>query len=148
MPRLRMAAMADMRQRARDQRRVLRDRVGAFGLRVTRERADLDRPPFAAMSSSPLMPLMSISRVGRGQPHVERGDQALPAGEQTGVLVLAEQRDRFVERPRAFVGEWRRLHVVVLPEVFFLIVTGNAGSMWPSQAATAYKAPHKIRGNQ
>ena len=66
----------------------------------------------------------------RRQPHVERGDQALPTGEQAGVAMLAQQRNRFVERLRLFVCKRRWLHATLLPALFyrdvFLIVTANS----------------------
>src|SRR5262249_9345828 len=42
-------------------------------------------------------------------PHVERGDQALPAGENPRIGMLAEQRDRVLDRFRLGKSEWRRL---------------------------------------
>ena len=113
--------VADMRQRAREQRRVLGDDVGSFGGGVAGQRTDLDRAVLARDAVEPA-DAVDIDQQGRlRQPHIERGDQALPAGEQAGVLMLAEQRDGFLERARLFVGEWRRLHVSSLEAAFFLL---------------------------
>ena len=89
--------MGDVRHGARDQRRMPGDHVGALGLRVARERADLD---LAVLQRDLIQPTDAIDvdqHGGRRQAHVERGDQALAAGEQAGVLVGGEHRHRVVE---------------------------------------------------
>ena len=102
--------VADMRHGARDQRRVFGDQLGAFGLGMAHQRADLDLAVFVrdAVESADAVDVDQQAR--GGQPHIERGDQALPTRQQARVLMLAEQRNRFLERARFFVGEWRRLH--------------------------------------
>src|SRR6516225_5785143 len=114
-----------MRHSARDQRRVLRDSLGAFGRGVAGEGADLDLAAFVRDAIEPTYAVDVDQQRRSRQPHVERGDKALASREQASVLVLAEQCDRFLDRPRLFIGERRRLHLS-LPE-FFLIVTGITG---------------------
>jgi len=47
----------------------------------------------------------------RGQPHVERGDETLPAGENPGVGSVAfEQMESLAERGGTVIGEGRGLH--------------------------------------
>src|SRR3974390_3825167 len=136
--------MADMRYSTRDQRRVLRDRLGAFGRGWASEGADLDRADFARDAIEPTYAGDVDQQRGRRQPHVERGDKALAAREQASVLVLAEQCDRFLDRPRLSIGERRRLHAR-LPE-FFLIVPGITGrSMYkaPTKRATSTTPPSR-----
>ena len=74
------------------------------------------------------MPLMSISNARRRQPHVERGDQALPTGEQAGVACSPNSATASSSRARFLVGEWRRLHVSS-PTFSSGIVTGNAAQV-------------------
>ena len=102
--------VADMRHGARDQRRVLGDDVGALGGGVARQCADLDHAVFER-DAVEAVDAVDVDQQGRRrQPHVEGGDQALPAGEQARVR-LAEQRNGLLGRARLFVGEWRRFHV-------------------------------------
>ena len=111
--------MADVRHGARDQRRMLGDHVGALGLSMARQRADLD--VLLLLGNAARGPSMTVDvdqQLGCGQPHIERGDQALPARQQPRIL-LAEQCHRLVERSHLFVGKWRRLHVS-FPLLFLL----------------------------
>ncbi len=101
--------MTDMRYGARDQRRVFGDQLGTFGLRMAHQRAEFDFAVFMRNAAEPADAVDVDQQSGRRQPHVERGDQALPAGQQTRIL-LAEERNRFLDRARLFVGKWRRLH--------------------------------------
>src|SRR4249919_2335328 len=100
---------------------------------MARQRANLD---ILALSGDAVEVLDAVDvdqQLGCRQAHVERGDQALPTGEQPRfVLVPGEEHHRFLERFRLCVCEWRRLHV---SSPFFLILTGNAGrSMRPDTA--------------
>ena len=104
--------MADMRHGERDQRRVLGDHLGTLDLGMTRQGADLDEFALFGDAVESLDGVDVDQQVRRRQPHVERGDQALPAGQEPRiVLMLGQQRNRFLERARLGVGEWRRLHV-------------------------------------
>ena len=94
--------MADMRHCARDQRCVLGDYLRTLGAGVTRERADFDHAVFFGDAVEPADAIDVDQQARRRQPHVERGDKALPAGEQSRVWMLAEQRNRLVES-RAFL---------------------------------------------
>jgi hypothetical protein len=103
--------MRDVRQGARDQRRVLRDDVGTFGLRMPHQRADADASVRALDAIESFNAVDVDQQRRRGQPHVQRGDQALPAGEQFRLRLARDEAQRLVERTRLLVGERRRLHV-------------------------------------
>ena len=75
-----------MRQGARDQRRVPAMIVGALGGGMARQRADLHHAVLERDAVEPADAVDVDQQGRRRQPHVERGDQALPAGEQAGVL--------------------------------------------------------------
>ena len=103
--------MADMRHGERDQRRMPGDLGGAFGLGVAGQRADLDLAGFHRDAGKPADAIQVDQQLRRRQPHVERGDQALAAGEQPRLAVGARQQlDRMIERFRLGIGKWRRLH--------------------------------------
>ncbi len=111
-----------MRHSERDQRRVLGDQLRAFYLGMARQRADLDEFALLGDAVQALDAVDVDQQARRRQPHVERGDQALPAGKQARVVfVLGQQRHRFLERARLGVGEWRRLHLIVLPNSFLAL---------------------------
>ena len=104
--------MPDMRHGERDQRRVPGDQLGTLDLGMARQGADLDEFALFGDAVEALDAVDVDQQVRRRQPHVERGNQALPAGQQPRiVLMLGQQRNRFLERARLGVGEWRRLHV-------------------------------------
>jgi hypothetical protein len=99
----------------------------AFDLRVPRQRADLDELALLGDAVETFDAVDVDQQRRLRQPHIERGDQTLPAGEQPRVvLVLGKQRDRFLERARLLIGKRRRLQRSVLPGRLFLIVTENA----------------------
>ena len=104
-------------------------RVGKQGLSVRPARgapARRSRPrPFERDVVEPLMPLMSISSVGADSRMFERGDQALPTGEQAGVACPPRSATASFSERTLLIGEWRRLHFRRLPLVF-LIVTGHS----------------------
>ena len=102
--------MRDVRERERDQRRMFGDLARAFGLGVAHQRADFELAVLAinAVEAGDAVDVDQQAR--RGQPHVERGEQALAAGEQAGFAARAEQVDGLVERARSCIGEWRRFH--------------------------------------
>src|SRR4029078_9900916 len=135
--------MTDMRHRKRDQGCMLCDHIRMLNLSVTRQRADLDVLALLGDAVEVLDAVDVDQQIRCRQPHIERGDQALSAGEQPRiVLVLGEERHRLLDRFRLGVCEWRRLHV---SSPFFLIVTGNAGrSMRPD---TARKWPSRYRSH-
>ena len=62
---------------------------------MTRHRADLDAPVFQRDTIQPHN-IVDVDQQRRArQPHVERGNQALPAGQETRfAVVLAEQLNR------------------------------------------------------
>ena len=81
--------MADMRHGERNQRRVARDQVRAFGLGVAGERADLDVAVLQRDAVEPV-DVIDVDQQRRvRQPHVQRGDQALAAGEDARVAAAA-----------------------------------------------------------
>ena len=83
--------MADMRHGERDQRRMLGDQRGMLDLRMTRQRADFDRLALLGDAAETLDAIDIYQQRGRRQPHVEGGDQALPAGQQPGVVLMLGQ---------------------------------------------------------
>ena len=92
--------------------------VRGAALRTTRfQGADLDLAVFMDRAAEPADAVDVDQQRRRRQAHVEGRNQALAAGEQAGVF-LAEQRDGLFGRVRAPIGEWRRLQVVVLPNIF------------------------------
>ena len=56
------------------------------------------------------MPLMSISRSGADSRMLSVAIRLCPPASRRASLCSPKQRDRFLERARLFVGEWRRLH--------------------------------------
>src|SRR5215470_8724661 len=102
--------VADMRQRQRDERRRLRDLGGAFRLRVPHQRADLDVGVFQRDPVEPADAVDVDQQRGLAQPHIERGDQALPAGEQPRIVV-GEQLDRVGDRASLGIGKRCRLQI-------------------------------------
>ena len=92
--------MADVRHRPCNQRRVPCDDVGALGLRMARERADLDGAVLDRDAVEAVDAVDIDQQSGCRQPHIERGDQALPAGQQPRVLCLPSSVTRLVERAR------------------------------------------------
>ncbi len=111
--------MGDMGQGARDERRVAGDLRRAFGLRVAHQRADLDGAVLHRNALERIEAVDVDQERRTGQPHVERGDQALAAGEQTRVGMLREEREGVVERPGFGVCERRRLHRATSPRLYF-----------------------------
>src|SRR5579864_1094874 len=103
--------MGDVRQSARQKRRVLGDVALALGLGVAHQRADLDRAVVPLDTIEAREAVDVDQRVRCGESRIERGDEALTAGEQTRAFAVpSEQVDRVVERARLVIGEWRRLH--------------------------------------
>ena len=102
--------MPDMRQRLRDQRRMPRHDRRGERRRVPHQRADLDLPVFDRDAVEPADAVDVDQQARRIEPHVERGDQALAAGQHARAVMRAERFDRMLERARFRIGEWRRLH--------------------------------------
>src|SRR5262249_39230010 len=82
----------------------------ALGGDMPHQRADLD---LAACDSDPVEAADAVDvdeQRRAGEPHVEGGNQALAAGEQLGVAVVAlEQLDRMRDRAGPGISEWCRL---------------------------------------
>src|SRR5262249_49189502 len=102
--------MSDMRHRLGDERRVRGDVWRAFGLRVAHERAELEEAVAPRDAVEPGHAIDVDQEPRLAQPHIERRDQALPAGEDTRVGLAADERERVIERFRSRIGERRRLH--------------------------------------
>ncbi len=107
--------MRDQRHRLGEQRDVLADQRVAAEFRVRGESADADRVA-GLRDAAQLSDARDVDqRAGIGQAEGERGEQALPAGEQLGVGAgVAPEMEGVGERRRPDISKWRRLHDVVL----------------------------------
>jgi hypothetical protein len=101
----------DVRHRLGDERRVLGDERRARHRVLARERAD-DEPLGRDADRVEAAQAVDVDHRGRrGQPHVERGDQALTAREEPALGSIAiEEIEGLVERGRPVVRERRGLH--------------------------------------
>ena len=133
---------------------------------MARERTNFDRVAFLGYAGETVDPVDIDEEGWRGEPHIQRGDQALPTRQKPRIL-FAEQRNCLVERARLFVSKWRRFHMsspwdwrVILPEdrVPLFGITRwlfsycdrerhqvNACWALAMRLHAAYKGPHKIR---
>jgi hypothetical protein len=99
-----------VRHRARHQRQVPRDLRRVLDLAMPRERADTHRPAFDTDARQLGDPVDVDEHRRRGQPHPERGEQALAAGKDARVVaVMLEELEDLVERVRPCVGKCRGL---------------------------------------
>ena len=116
--------VADMRQGQSDERRRSCDLGGAFGLRVAHQGADFDMRVCQGDAVEPGDAVDVDQQRGLAQPHVERGDQALSAGEQP-CIIACQQFDRGGDRAGLGIGKRCRLQPV-LPAALIvaLIVAG------------------------
>ena len=109
-PRLLIAAWPICGMRQCDQRRVPGNVGGALGLDVAGEGTDLN---LAILDGNPGQTADAVEvdqQLRRGQPHVERGHQALAAGEQPRLAIGAtEQLNGMLHRFRLGIGKRRRL---------------------------------------
>jgi hypothetical protein len=80
--------------------------------RVTHQRADLDVGVFQGDAVEAADAVDVDQQRGLAQPHVERGDQALSAGEQPRVVVR-QQLDRVRDRAGLGIGKRCRLQPVL-----------------------------------
>src|SRR5262249_17653831 len=77
---------------------------------VPHQRADLDVGVFQHDPVEPADAVDIDQQRGLAQPHIERGDQALPAGEQPRIVV-GEQLDRVGDRTSLGIGKRCRLQI-------------------------------------
>src|SRR5207237_10596363 len=121
--------------RAGDERRGVHDLGRTLRLRVAYQRADLD-VAVAARDAVEARHGVDVDQQARArQPHVERGDQALPARQGPRALA-AEKFDRVLDRARPGVIERRRLHP--LPPLTFFT---TRSSMMKAGTASATAPP-------
>jgi len=96
--------MRDMHDRLREERHLLGDLARALEHRVRDERADA-QAAIAAFDRRELTQAGDIDQqLGRGEPHVERRDEALAAGEDLRARPL-DELERLGQRSRLGVGE-------------------------------------------
>ena len=121
--------MADMRHRARDQRRVLRDVLRAFGRGVAHQGADLDRAIPTRNRVEAGNPVDVHEQARRIEPHVERGDQALASRQHPRPVTAREQLDSMAECAGLRIGERRRFHRILPSQAAFavLVAPSSAG---------------------
>ena len=106
-----------MRQRQRDQRREPGDVGRLLGLGLAHHRADAQMA-VVAHDALELVETVDVDQQRRrAQAHGEGGDEALAAGEQARIGVLAHQRDGVLHRASLRIGERRGLQGS--PPVFF-----------------------------
>ena len=125
-PRLRIAAMADVRHGERDQRRVPGDLGASARLAAWRVSAPISTMPFFdAMPVKPAHAVEVDQQLRRRQPHVERRDQALSAGQQPRLVGSRQQLDGV----RRAISPWHRQMAPAsrasLPLLFFLLCPGT-----------------------
>ena len=115
--------MGDMRHGAGDERRPGGDEVRGLHLRMAGHGAD-PKPIVGFLDARKARHAADIDQhLGRGEPHVEGGHQALAAGEDSRVLpVLVQHGDGVFEACRPDVGEWGRFHERVPPLLRRLMV--------------------------
>ena len=95
-----------------DQRRMRRDLGRALRLRVAHERTDLDLTVTERDTIEARHAIDVNDELRPAQPHVQRGDQALSAGQEARIL-RAHQLDGVIERAGSLIGERRRLHAIL-----------------------------------
>ena len=126
-PRLRIAAwpMCGMASAISGACRAMSAERSASAWRVS---APISTVPFlTAMPAEPADAIQVDQKLRRRQPHVERGDQALAAGEQPRLASARQQLDGMIERFRLGIGKWRRLHASPLVFLVGDCVAGGGG---------------------
>jgi hypothetical protein len=103
----------DLRRRRRDQPSVVVDLRVALHHAVRCHRADHQGVAVVADPAQLVDPAEVDDRFERGQPEPQYREQALPAGQHLGVLVVAQQCHRVVDRGRRVVLESCRDHDLV-----------------------------------
>ncbi len=89
--------------------------VGTGNLAVGRQRADLDMVVVDGNSLEVVQPANVNQVGGTGQPQPHQGQQAVSAGQQPGIFVVAEHLDSFGHRAGLVVAKFRRVHFAVPP---------------------------------
>jgi hypothetical protein len=104
-----------MRQRHRNQWRLLRDHRRTQRRRVTHQGPDLDHAVVERNCVQSGNAVDVHKQFRRVEPHIERCDQALPTREHPRTLVIGEKRNGVIERARLGIGKWRRFHCLHPP---------------------------------
>ena len=102
--------MGDMRAGQRQQRQMLSDQRRGGEFMMARHRADPDRVA-RQRDAEQLRHMVEVDEERRcRQAHVERGEQALPAGQQRDAVAAVEQVEDLRQRSRPGISEIGRLH--------------------------------------
>jgi hypothetical protein len=121
-------------QGQREQRRMFGDSGGTLGLCVAGECADFDLSALRRDAGKTADAVEVDQELRRRQPHVEGGDQALSAGEQSRLAVRPRQQlDGMLDRFRLGIGKGRRLHAKSSRGTFCFFL------FWPVTAARAMR---------
>src|SRR3954464_6041065 len=99
--------MGDVLHRFGEERHVLRHQFGFFNLRMRGERADA-QPRRAQLDAAKVAHAGDVDKkLGMRKAYVQRGDEALAAGEDLRARTL-DQLERLGERLSSGIGERRR----------------------------------------
>src|SRR2546430_5200607 len=108
-----------------------------FGLRMAHQRADLD-VSILGRNSIEAGDSIDVDQQSRpAEPHVERSDQALSAGEQPRVIG-AEQLDSMRKRARLCIGKRCRLQVLPPKQLGFLYSRCRERAVNPCRQAAGW----------
>ena len=108
--------MTDMRHSKGDGTGMVDHERRGFDVGMPGEGADHEAFGSEADSVQSGQPIDVDERGGRGQSHVQRGDEALSARENAPIgSVALEQGQGLIERDGAMIGERRRFHAGILP---------------------------------
>ena len=102
--------MADVHDGLMQQRALRLDEVGEFEVALARHGADLERPAALLDAGHALDQVEVDDMVGLHEAHVEHRHQRLAAGQELGVVELAQQAHGLGKRFRIVVLKGWRLH--------------------------------------
>src|SRR5262245_37306011 len=103
-------AMADVQDCLMHQRATLADEVGKFEVALASHGPDFERAVAFPDEGEPLDLVKVDDMVGQYKPHVQHRHQRLPAGQELGVVELAQEGDGIADSAGVVVAERRWLH--------------------------------------
>src|SRR2546428_259233 len=141
--------MRDVRHRLRNERRVARYQRAVLDVEVARHGADAKHTVGERDARQSLDAVDVDQDLRRAETHVERGHQALPAGQHLRAFAMPrEELERLGQRARAGVLEGRRFHRLIFPSARRTTrgVMGVSATLAPSGASASFTALRTAAG--